>query len=217
MKKYEFQPGEHIIIESDMIYLSTDEDDNITTENVMLTNLHLIAHIEKRKSNGLFKKPTITQNIRSFPLTEIKILNGQANIVITKEGDSIDLYFARRKETLSFFHKKETKIWASAINEAVTGEPIEFGWRKKKKMSDAKSSMTGKFKDTANSLRETVNSTFDDFNISEQTNSDSPTQENQQPKQLEVVTKYCTSCGSPLAGHRGSIVFCGYCQNEQTL
>lgn len=105
---------EAIVLEnSDVIWASREY---ISIDNLVLTNKRLYCLYQK--SNGLFKKAT--NEIRSFNLSDIKIINGQAQVQYVKyEGDRcLQIQFLQGREIFEIYTspKKAIPQWIEAIN-----------------------------------------------------------------------------------------------------
>lgn len=88
----------------------------ISIDNLVLTNKRLYCLYQK--SNGLFKKAT--DELCAFNLSDIKIINGQAQVQYVKyEGDRcLQIQFVHGREIFEFYTspKKVIPQWVEAIN-----------------------------------------------------------------------------------------------------
>jgi len=161
-------------------------------EGLMLTNLHII----QTTSKGLFK---VTKSSKIFPLNQIKVYEGKAQVLLNEEDGIIDVYFLNEKMTFEIDGKKERREFVSKINEVLTGEKLSFG------KEDIKKKIPGT-KFVAETLKGTVDTVMDVFG------------KDKEPENKDVrVSQHCISCGAQITGFQGRSASCEYCGTAQQL
>jgi len=189
MDKYNLQSNEAIIIKSEKVYHGNK------TGELVLTNLNLIHIVTK----GIFKT---TYTARRFPIKQIKLFNGKAQVISGKNGN-IDIYFVNGQESFRFWNdetlfsekkaEKEAKQWTDNINRLLAGE-TDFD-------TADNTAIPG-----AEFIAETLKDTIDTFKgVFSKTAVE------------ERITKKCTACGASISGTKGRIVCCQYCNSGQQL
>lgn len=108
---YNFQPNESIIMKQKMLF----------SDELILTNLHIVLV----GSKGVFVQ---TKVIHTFPLSQIKVFNGQAQVFLEKTGSGyqLDVYFFNGQERFQFKDRKEALKWNANINKMITGNEVEI-------------------------------------------------------------------------------------------
>ena len=191
MAKYNLLPNESMIMTQDHVLhggLMASFNDEL-----MLTNLHIVLI-----SKGILGN---TKNIQTFPLNQIKVFNGQCQVLLgkTKGGyPQLDVYFLNGQEGFGFQSKKDAAKWLATINKLVTGNEYE---------ADASPSMAIPGTEF---IAETLKSTVDTFKGAlgiKSKSAETPTK----------ATKKCSFCGAPITGIKGQIVRCQYCDADQQL
>lgn len=183
MANYSLAPNEGIIIQYDGVY------HNRKRSEIVLTNQNLIC---VETNSGMFKT---TYNTLKFPINQIKVINGQAQASVTKDGDNWALQILMRNGTEKFefsgeFYerikkKKDADKWVEQISLLLTGKSAE-------NITDT--SLIGGVKSVLGSVGINVKS-----------------------KEPVNVTSKCIGCMAPLSGRQGQTVCCRYCDTEQTL
>ncbi len=183
MVNYNLAPNEGIIIQYDGVY------HNDKHSEIILTNQNLIC---VETNSGIFKT---TYNVLRFPVNQIKVINGQAQASIIKDGSSWVLQILFRNGTEKFeFHydlfdrvkkKQEADNWVEQISILLTGESAA--------------------NITDNSLMGGLKNVLGSVGINVKT------------KQPKNVTAKCIGCMAPLSGQQGQTVYCKYCDTKQTL
>lgn len=184
MENYSLAPNEGIVLQYKSVY------HNGKYAEIILTNQNLIC-IET--NTQLFKKDTY--NVLKFPLSQIKVVNGQAQSSVIKDGDNWTLQVLMKNgtEKFKFFgefyerikKRQEANKWDEQISLLLTG-------KSKEKIPDT--SLIGEVKNVLGSIGINVKS-----------------------KVHENVTTKCIGCMAPLSGQRGQTAHCKYCDTEQTL
>ena len=177
------QPNEGIIIQYDGVW------HNNTRSELFLTNLNLIC-VEDR--SGLFKTK---YNVIKYPVNQIKVVNGQAQASVIRDGDKwvLQILFKNGEEQFSFnfdfFEKSKKKAeadkWVEQINILLTGASAQ---------NIIEPSIIGGLK---NILKAVGIKTTE--------------------KEIEKATKKCMGCMAPISGIKGQTIFCRYCDTKQIL
>lgn len=192
MAKYNLKPNESVILKNDKVLYGSLMAN--FTDELILTNLNLV----------LVKKGLLgnAKSIHVFPLNQIKVFDGQAQMLLGKSRYGhplMEVYLLNGHEKFGFNSKKETVKWISKINKIITGNEAEID------------TMPGLAIPGAEYFAETIKGTVDIFKgvmgISLKNSSEVTTQ----------VAKKCTSCGAPLSGIKGQITSCHYCDSEYHL
>lgn len=188
MVNYNLQPNESIIMKQDPI-IHGGLMANFTDE-LILTNLQIVL-----VSKGMFGN---LKGIQTFPLNQIKVFNGQAQVLLGKTRGGypqIDVYLLNGQESFGFKNKREAVKWIANINKLITGNEVKV---------DASPSMAIP---GAEYVAETLKGTVDTFKGALGIKSKMPTK----------VAKKCSSCGAPISGTKGQIVRCQYCDADGQL
>ena len=189
MEKYNLLPDESILLKSENVYLGNKVGE------LVLTNYNLMHIITK----GVVKTKYITQ---VYAINEIKHYDGKAQVALGK-SNTLDIYFVNGQVSFKFCSddffsgkkmKKDCELFASKINELVTGEKVEFG------SGDNRALPGTEF------IAGTLKGTIDTFKGVFST-----------PVVEEKVAKPCPSCTASMSGTKGSVVKCQYCSTELTL
>lgn len=183
MADYSLGSSEGIILQYDGVY------HNRKLSEIVLTNQNLIC-IEANR--GVFKT---TYNTLKYPVNQIKVVNGQAQASVIRDGDDWTLQVLMKNGTEKFrfsgeFYerlkkKQEADRWVEQISLLLTGKSAE---------NIADSSLVGGVKNVLGSIGINVKA-----------------------KRPENVTAKCIGCMAPLSGQQGQTVRCKYCDTEQTL
>lgn len=184
MENYSLAPDEGIIIQYNGAY------HNGNRSEIILTNQNLICVETNVK---LFRKDTY--NVVKFPVRQIKVINGQAQASVMKDGGEWTLQVLMKNGTERFKFssgnfdsikkKQEANKWVEQISLLLTGKSAE---------KPVDTSLIGNVKNVLGSIGI-----------------------NKKEKEPENVTVKCIGCMAPLAGQRGQTVRCKYCDTEQTL
>lgn len=120
MENYSLAPNEGIIIQYDGVY------HNRKFSNIVLTNQNLIC---VETNGGIFKT---TYNELKFPVNQIKVVNGQAQASVIKDGDdwTLQILFKSGTEKFKFScdlfeklkKKQEADKWVEQISLLLTGK-----------------------------------------------------------------------------------------------
>lgn len=130
--------------------------DYITIDNLVLTNKRL--YCSYKKSNGLFKKST--DELCSFNLSDIKIINGQAQAQNVKYRNDrcLQIQFVNGREIFKIYTspKKVISQWVEAINDQL-GTTYEEANSKKSINPFSKVVNSSIVQDTMNNLHSGLN------------------------------------------------------------
>lgn len=169
-------------------------------DELILTNLNLI-YIDK----GIFGN---TKNIVKYPLKQIKIYNGKAQVLqgaLSNGIPALEVYFINGMETFYFQtqNKKNINKWMGAIQNTINGNTSEYSQPEEAGALDV-------FKEVGDQFKEVGQQFLDTFNLK---------MPNKKEKLLkeEKTSKKCSSCSAPLVGSKGAIVKCQYCDTDQIL
>ncbi len=185
MADFNLAPNEGIIVQYDGVY------HNSKYSEIALTNQNLIC---VEHNSGFFKT---TYNVLKYPVNLIKVVNGQAQASVVKDGDEWALQVLMKNGTEKFkfsgeFYerikkKKEADNWVEQISLLLTGNSAT-------NITDT--SIMGGVKNILGSV-----------GINMKT---------KEPTSTNVTTK-CIGCMAPLSGKQGQKACCKYCGTEQTL
>lgn len=191
MADYSLLPNENVILENyNVCHFERGKTSNVG--ELVLTNLNLIF-VKK----GTFGR---LQGIQKFPLSKIKTVEGNAQILFKKSSSGhyqIELFFLNSQEIFVFnsLGKKDVIEWLDEISEIITGHPAPL-------TSSERIYIPGSDV-VADTLKNTFNTIKGSFGIKD--------------KDPEKITKRCISCRAPLTGNIGQTVYCKYCDTEQSL
>jgi hypothetical protein len=198
MANYNLQPNESIIMKSTgIIYgngiLNSNQDE------LILTNLNIIL-VQKGVMGN-------TKNIQSFPVNQIKMFNGQAQVTLGKTRNllpQLEVYFKNRQEFFGFMNKSEAVKWINNINKLLTGNTDYSDSN-----ADSKKLMTIPGTElVATTLKDTFDTVKGVFSSNSRSSSN--------PTNVKVTIK-CLGCGAPLSGIQGNAIRCKYCDTDQSL
>lgn len=171
------------------------------TDELILTNLNLVV-VKK----GAFGKIKATQ---AFPLNQIKIYNGQAQAVTSKDAtgfESLDVYLLDRQERFRFSPatratRGQARQWAAQINQVITGQvaPVEES--------------PGRTIPGTEFVADALKGTIGVFKSKLAPASKTPAQP---ATPLQVAAK-CKGCGAPVSGLGGRLITCEYCGSTQQI
>lgn len=192
MSKLDLNPNESIILQSKNV--ASGKILAVHTDELILTNQNVI-HISK----GVLGN---TKSIRKFPVNQIKTYNGEPQVILGKDRNSLprlELYFLSGQENFCFqsLRKKEAKQWVNAIYKLMTGnETVKASWE---------SAIPG-----SEFLAKKIKGTMDAFKDTLADNSN-------RVVSSKKVTQKCGSCSAPLTGFKGQVIQCKYCDTAQAL
>lgn len=191
MENYNLLENEAIILKNERAYHPIGRKIGNPGE-LVLTNLNIFY-----SKKGIFGG---TKEILKFPLSEIKIIDGNPQVNLGKNANSqyqMEIYFRNSQECFYFvaYGKKELIKWIDKISELLTG--------KQANIDDRERNYVPGVSEFAGALKNTIGTMKDAFGIKE--------------KEPEKVTIRCMSCGAPLTGNKGSVIKCRFCGIEQTL
>lgn len=166
------------------------------TDELILTSQNLVL-VEKSILGR-------TKAIRTFPLNQIKVYNGEVQAVPGKARNgspSLDVYFVDGMESFRFQinAKKETIFWAQKINQVVTGTAARA----------ISPDATGSEK-VAEAMKGTVDAFKGAFGIKSKA-------EIAAAAASVPVARGCSACGAHVSGTRGQVVTCAYCDTANQL
>ena len=193
MDKYNLEAYESVLMENASVHHRN------AIGQLVLTDLNLLHITTKR---GVFKTTYAT---RKYPIKQIKMLNGKAQ-VFPKGNGEVDIYLMNGRESFEFCNsetffsnkkaEKEAERWTHAINNLLTGEQVELE-------ISSNSAIPGT-EYLAATLRDTIDVFKGAFSIKTQNPS------------TEVAQK-CTSCEAPISGIQGHLTRCKFCGSNQRL
>lgn len=183
MKNYDLAPNEGIILQYDGVYHNGNQSE------IVLTNQNLICVETNVK---LLKN---TYNVLKFPVSQVKIVNGQAQASVIKDRDDWTLQVLMKngiekfKFSGEFYERIKKKQvanqWVEQISILLTGKSAE-------RITDTP--LVGGVKNVLGSIGINVKS-----------------------REPENITIKCIGCRALLSGQKGQTVCCKYCDTEQTL
>lgn len=194
MVNLNLQPNEVVIIQSDSVL--HDGTKSSYSSSLILTNLHII-HI----TQGAFEK---VKSMQKFPVCQIKIANGQAQILVNKNNNgSLQLQISLSNSNESFVFpsnkKKEIMEWVNGISQLVIGAPAQATAFKHVMAIPGTEQIAATVKDTVGAFK-------DAFGLKSK-NGVAP----------ENITAKCIGCMAPLSGVKGQPARCKYCNTDQIL
>lgn len=177
------QPKETILLHNTGVHRQGNPE--FYTDELFLTNRNMI-YVRK----GFFGR---IKNIQTYPLSQIKIQNGQAQVQMQKIGGytpRLQIYFKSGPESFAFQCRGKKKIlsWVTQMHRLLDTPDIMENIPEPSVPDAAPTpESTGVFSNSAKYFP---------------------------PR---PITKNCTGCGAPLSGSRGETVRCEYCDTDQTL
>lgn len=167
------------------------------TDELVLTNLNVI-YINK----GMLGK---VKNIQKFPLNQIKIINGQPQVMMGKNSQNsrpqVQIFFKNGQEAFEFQSspKREISNWINNITKVLTGDTAQI--------SNSKNIMAiPGAEQVAETVKDTIGAFKDTFGIG-----------NKKIKSTQSITGKCIGCMAPISGTQGQMIRCKYCDTNQTV
>ena len=152
---------------------------------LILTNQALLLKVK-----GMFGN---TKEVLRFPLSEIRIVNGQVQALPGKKDivtPTLDIYFNSGMERFLFIWERDVKNWIEHINSVITGAPV----RERGEFDDMFEDMA-KLSAVADTLSGSVNKVKSALGI----------------RSTEQIALRCPGCGASLSGTEGEVGKCPYC------
>lgn len=179
MAVYILDPDEAVIMQATDIRTSGGNADLVlTSKNLIQVNKNFFG-----KARDAIK----------YPLSDLKTLNGKANVLIEKERNGskqLKLYFI---STELQFNVQSASKWANAIVKAHKERMNDIS--KSCKAAKAKGTLLGTIKGTVESAKNMVIG----------------------PKVPVRKSCKCSKCGAELTGNRGEEVTCPYCDSSEII
>jgi hypothetical protein len=163
------------------------------TDELILTSQNLVL-----LKKGAFGKD---KGIQVFPLNQIKVFQGHAQAVVSKQqyGIALEVYFQNGTEQFGFTSTKEATFWSQKIDEVITGTAA--------KMISPNSSggekATQLMKDSVGALKDALGY--------------KSKAELAAAAAAVPVAGDCVSCGAPVSGIRTQAIVCSYCDTVNQL
>lgn len=167
------------------------------TGELVLTNLNMI-YINK----GMFGK---VKNIQKFPLNQIKVINGQPQVIMAKSLRSsrqqLQIFLKNGQEAFEFqsSSKREISNWINNITKLLTGDTAQT-------LNSKNIMAIPGAEHVAETVKDTIGAFKDTFGIG-----------NKNIKSTKSITDKCIGCMAPISGIKGQMVRCKYCDTNQTL
>lgn len=198
MEQLNLQPNEGVIMSFDNVAI---QGKNIGTYTVVLTNLNLYC-VRKGFLGG-------TKEIRTYPLGEIKVIDGKPQVratgsVLRGDSPSVEIYMLDGQLGIGFSTRREAHKLADGILAAVGGDSGAIGDEEYGLLPEAAAAVAGTLRDTIGAFGKGLGGRAGAHPI--------PKAAASQP-----VAQQCKSCGASLSGFSGQLVRCMYCGTEQTL
>lgn len=180
MPIYTLDIDEAVILQASRVSTGT-----FGTADLILTNKNLIQ-VNKGILGG-------DKDCIKYPLANLKVLNGKANIIIGKSRNGskqLELYFTDCEKYFSFNSPFAESKWAGAITKAHKEYMAEL-----KKSTADKESLVESFKGALSGAKDAIFA-----------------------KKIPVrKTCKCLKCGAELTGNKGEMVKCPYCDNDVVI
>ena len=178
------RPDESVIMSADQIGYGNGLFGGGKNE-LILTNQALLLKVK-----GMFGN---TKEVLRFPLSEIRIVNGQVQALPGKKDivtPTLDIYFNSGMERFLFIWERDVKNWIEHINSVITGAPV----RERGEFDDMFEDMA-KLSAVADTLSGSVNKVKSALGI----------------RSTEQIALRCPGCGASLSGTEGEVGKCPYC------
>lgn len=187
---YSMQASEVVLLKDDCV---AHAGRSSYSDELILTNLNLVV----LKKKGMFGS---AKEVRTFPVDQIKVYNGQAQALIGKSrhgSDLLEVYFLGGQETFAFQSggKKKLNAWIAKINESVTGEQAPTHQAGAMAVPGAEM-VAGVLRDTLGVFKTRLGS---------------------KPASPMKAAGKCGGCGAPVTGLQGQTTTCEYCGSAQQL
>ena len=205
-KEYRLMPNESVILKE--VSVAHGGIMASTTDELLLTNMNIIC-VDK----GIFGN---TKGFFQYPLSQIKKYNGKPQVMMGKRSNgtrALEVYFLNGEvEYFSFAsgNKKKINQWVEAINKVVVGATVEQNPEADDNEYDDEDTLVGAFKEVGDEFKEIGSELLGAIGIQKKKKKNTK-------NQVQRVTQKCVSCSAPLAGVKGQVVKCSYCDTEQVL
>ena len=183
-EELKLNPDESVIMSADQISYGNGLFGGGKNE-LILTNQALLLKVK-----GMFGN---TKEVLRFPLSEIRIVNGQVQALPGKKDivtPTLDIYFNSGMERFLFIWERDVKNWIEHINSVITGAPV----RERGEFDDMFEDMA-KLSAVADTLSGSVNKVKSALGI----------------RSTEQIALRCPGCGASLSGTEGEVGKCPYC------
>ncbi len=183
-EELKLNPDESVIMSADQIGYGNGLFGGGKNE-LILTNQALLLKVK-----GMFGN---TKEVLRFPLSEIRIVNGQVQALPGKKDivtPTLDIYFNSGMERFLFIWERDVKNWIEHINSVITGAPV----RERGEFDDMFEDMA-KLSAVADTLSGSVNKVKSALGI----------------RSTEQIALRCPGCGASLSGTEGEVGKCPYC------
>ena len=183
-EELKLNPDESVIMSADQIGYGNGLFGGGKNE-LILTNQALLLKVK-----GMFGN---TKEVLRFPLSEIRIVNGQVQALPGKKDivtPTLDIYFNSGMERFLFIWERGVKNWIEHINSVITGAPV----RERGEFDDMFEDMA-KLSAVADTLSGSVNKVKSALGI----------------RSTEQIALRCPGCGASLSGTEGEVGKCPYC------
>ena len=177
MSAYNLDNDEAVIMQTSGV-----SDGSMGNVDLILTNKSLIQ-VNKGLLGG-------TKGILKYPLTDLKTLNGKANVLIgvsKKGGNQLELYFTGYEKFFTLGRASESK-WANAIIKA-----------HKQRLAALDNSSANDKGSISKTLKGALDLAMDRIPIK---------------KDILPKTNKCPKCGAELTGLKGTEAVCSYCDTR---
>lgn len=206
--KYKLLPNESIILQANRI--AKGGVIPTLTDDLLLTNLNIVW-LDKSVLGTV-------KSIVTFPLNQIKIFENKAQVFVNKAPNGtpqLDIFFRDGEEVFGFEKRSEAVKWANEINRLLTGDTLEEldepGYSSTMTPGAAMMDALG-----MGMMTDQVKTTVDTFKSAFGLRT-TETETKTKTVKIQKVTTNCKGCHAPLAGLKGKIVTCKYCDTKQTL
>lgn len=205
---YKLLPNESIILKANRI--AKGGVIPTLTDDLILTNLHIVW-LDKSVLGTV-------KSIITFPLNQIKIFDNKAQVFVNRAPNGtpqLDIFFRDGEEVFGFEKRSEAVKWANEINQLLTGNTLEEldepGYSSSLTPGATVAEALG-----VDVVTDQIKTTVDTFKSAFGLRS-SETETKTKTVKIQKVTTKCRGCHAPLAGVKGKIVTCKYCDTKQTL
>lgn len=202
MAEFALGRGEYVVMKETAVRFFGGSQKR-SLEEIALTNEAI--HIAEEIAHGIFKRESL---VSRFPLDEIQNARYEPSVYVRKLDGEYVLQILFRTDTLSVSFggsKRLCNRWADAVKNAAAGDAAGVPEAGGVAIPDELANAVDEIKDAFGSF----------FGKKEKESAHAS--HAAKAGGASLASGKCTGCHAPLAGRRGQVVVCEYCDTVQTL
>lgn len=213
MANFQLLPGERILLQVEQVERRT-QTYRRTLVDLSLTNTHLVL-----VSKGALGR---VKDVTRIPLADISRVGNRAQVHLVgarNETAKLDIQLREVKETFSEFPERHAQVvtWVNTINRLVTGvdEDVEVYTSAVESAIESVRALFGGGRTSAAPASRPAPRPAAPVPAPVPVRAAAPAVAPSPPRERAAGT--CNSCCAPISGPRGSVVQCGFCDQEMML